>query len=111
MYHDLQPQYWSHIQGNLKMTISLTDGTQSIRSGEHVIYKEDVQQIKISITNYGNIVHVDDEDLGYDEIIFCNTYMYEEKFDEEALMPLRSRTSVGCNKRYLVWITTLYGPR
>ncbi|KAL7615113.1 hypothetical protein Lser_V15G05191 [Lactuca serriola] len=111
MYHDLQPQDWSHIQGNLKMTISLTDGTQSVAIGAHVIYKENVQQLKTSFSDYGNMVHVDDEDLGYDELISGNTYVYEDKFDEEALMPLRSRTSARCNKRNLHCVITLSGPR
>ncbi|CAH1435566.1 unnamed protein product [Lactuca virosa] len=93
MYHDLQPKDWSHIEGNLNITVMLANGTPSQRCGAHVIYKEDVQQITTCISDYGNMVHVDDEDLGYNESISGNTYVYEEKFDEKSLMPLKSRTS------------------
>ncbi|KAI3724337.1 hypothetical protein L2E82_36109 [Cichorium intybus] len=93
MYHDLQPEDWSYIEGNLDITVMLRNGTPSLRCGAHVICKEYFQQITSCITDYGIVVHVDDEDLGYDESISGNTYVYEEKFDEMSLMPLRSRTS------------------
>ncbi|KAI3518081.1 hypothetical protein L1887_06461 [Cichorium endivia] len=97
MYRDLQPKDWSHIEGNLDINVMLSDGTPSLRCGAHVTYKEDFhqdfQQITTCINDYGNVVHVDGEDLRYDESISGNTYVYEEKFDEKSLMPLQSRTS------------------
>ncbi|CAH1435558.1 unnamed protein product [Lactuca virosa] len=73
MYHDLQPQDWSHIQRYLDITVML-GYVRSLRCGAHVIYKEDVQQITNCISDYGNVVHVDNEDQGYDEVISANTY-------------------------------------
>ncbi|KAI3724348.1 hypothetical protein L2E82_36120 [Cichorium intybus] len=101
MYHDLQPEDWSHIEGNLDITVMLRNGTPSLRCGVHVIYKEDIQQITTCITDYGNVVHVVDEDLGYDESISGNIYVYEEKFDEKSLMPLRSRTSTRRRTKHI----------
>ncbi|XP_042754960.1 TMV resistance protein N isoform X2 [Lactuca sativa] len=96
MYHDLQPEDWSHIEGNLHMTIMLSNGRRAVRCGAHIVYKRDVelhQQFTTCISDYGPVVHVSDEDLGYDNVISGNTYVYEEKSDEKMLMPLRSRTS------------------
>ncbi|KAI3724344.1 hypothetical protein L2E82_36116 [Cichorium intybus] len=101
MYHDLQPEDWSHIEVNLDITVMLRNGTPSLRCEVHVIYKEDIQQITTCITDYGNVVHVDDEDLGYDESISGNTYVYEEKFEEKSLMPLRSRTSTRRRTKHI----------
>ncbi|KAI3724343.1 hypothetical protein L2E82_36115 [Cichorium intybus] len=105
MYHDLQPEDWFHIEGKLDISVMLTNGTPSLRCGAHVIYKEDVQQITPCISDYGNVVHVDDEDLGYDESISGNTYVYEEKFDEKSLMPLKSRTSTRCRTKHMYCFT------
>ncbi|XP_052624248.1 TMV resistance protein N isoform X2 [Lactuca sativa] len=101
IYHDIQPEDWSHIQGNLDMTVTLGYGVESVRCGAHVIYKEDVQQITTCICDYGNDVHVADEDVSYDEIIYGNTRVYREKFDMKSLMPLRSRTSARRNTKHI----------
>ncbi|KAI3724176.1 hypothetical protein L2E82_35944 [Cichorium intybus] len=100
MYYDLQPEDWSHIEGSLDMTLMLTNGEKPERCGAHVIYKRDVeypQQITAYISDYGTMMHLKDEDLGYDEIISGNSYVYEEKYEdkseEKSLMPLGSRTS------------------
>ncbi|KAL7612947.1 hypothetical protein Lser_V15G06549 [Lactuca serriola] len=94
MYNDLQPEDWSHIEGNLHMTVTLTNGTQSLRCGAHVIFKEDVQRTTTCMSDFGNVMHVDDEDPRYDEIISGNTcVVYEEKSNEKSLMPLGSRIS------------------
>ncbi|KAL7612620.1 hypothetical protein Lser_V15G05184 [Lactuca serriola] len=95
MYQDLQPEDWSLIEGNLDITVMLRNGTRSLRCGAHIISKEDVQQTTTCISDYGSMVHFNDEDLGYDESISGNTYVYEEKLDEKSLMPLRSRTSTS----------------
>nr|KAJ0221232.1 hypothetical protein LSAT_V11C200055540 [Lactuca sativa] len=78
IYHDVQPKDWSHIQGNLDMTVTLGYGVESVRCGAHVIYKEDVQQLTTCISDYGNDVHVADDDVSYDEIIYGNTRVYRE---------------------------------
>ncbi|KAL7615114.1 hypothetical protein Lser_V15G05190 [Lactuca serriola] len=101
MYHDIQPEDWAHIQGNLDMTVTLGYGMESVRCGAHVIYKEDLQQITTCISDYGNDVHVTNEDVSYDEIIYGNTRVYREKFDTKSLMPLRSRTSARCNTEHI----------
>ncbi|KAI3518084.1 hypothetical protein L1887_06466 [Cichorium endivia] len=101
MYHDLQPEDWSLIKGNLDITVCLGNLTRSLRCGAHVIYKEDIKQIPYCISDYGNVVHVDEEDVGYDETISGNTYVYEEKFVEKSLMPLRSRTSTRRNTKHI----------
>ncbi|PWA42796.1 Leucine-rich repeat-containing protein [Artemisia annua] len=65
MYHDLQPEDWAHIEGNLVMTITRTDDTQSVKCGAHIVYKEDmesVQESKTWISDYGNLLHVDGDD-------------------------------------------------
>ncbi|KAI3724336.1 hypothetical protein L2E82_36108 [Cichorium intybus] len=77
MYNDLQPEDWSLIKGNLDITVCLGNLTRSLRCGAHVIYKEDIKQIPSCISDYGNVVHVNEEDVGYDETISGNTYVYE----------------------------------
>ncbi|GJW52735.1 hypothetical protein Tco_0096820 [Tanacetum coccineum] len=76
MYHDLQPEDWTHIEGDLVMTIMRTDGTQSVRRGAHIVYKEDmesVQESKTWISDYGNLLQVDGGDYqehpDYDTIV------------------------------------------
>ncbi|XP_023768828.1 TMV resistance protein N isoform X1 [Lactuca sativa] len=101
IYHDIQPEDWSHIQGNLDMTVTLGYDVESVRCGAHVIYKKDVQQITTLISDYVDVVHVDDKDLGYDEIISGNFRIYDEKFDTKSLMPLRSRTSARRNTEHI----------
>ncbi|KAJ9542858.1 hypothetical protein OSB04_029364 [Centaurea solstitialis] len=102
MYHDFQPQDWSHIKGSLVMTLATTDGKKSIRCGEHIVSREDVemiQQVKTCISDYGNMVRINgddsDENLGYKIKVPANTYVYEEKSDktDSNLKPLRTRTS------------------
>ncbi|GJV98507.1 hypothetical protein Tco_1553759, partial [Tanacetum coccineum] len=98
MYHDLQPEDWAHIEGKLVMTIMRTNGTQSVRCGAHIVYKEDmesVQENKTWISDYGNLLQVGGDDYqkhpDYDTIISGNTYVYAKKPDEEKLNPTRLR--------------------
>ncbi|KAJ9542687.1 hypothetical protein OSB04_029193 [Centaurea solstitialis] len=105
MYHDLQPQDWFHVRGNLVMTVMRTDGNKSVRCGAHVVYKEDVeliQQLKTCISDYGSMVQVDGdnyhEEVGYGRKVSANTYVYEEKSANEKdsnLMPIRTSRKRG----------------
>ncbi|KAJ9542621.1 hypothetical protein OSB04_029127 [Centaurea solstitialis] len=102
MYQDFQPQDWSHIKGSLVMTLINTSGNKSVKCGAHVVCQEDmewIQQRKPCISNYGNMVHVDGENfhekLHDERKVSANTYVYEEKSEDEesTLTPLRARTS------------------
>ncbi|GJX03426.1 TMV resistance protein N-like protein [Tanacetum coccineum] len=75
------------------------NGTQSVRCGAHIVYKEDmesVQESKAWISDYGNLLQVGGDDYqkhpDYDTIVSGNTYVYEEKPDEEKLNPTHLRT-------------------
>ncbi|GKF91496.1 hypothetical protein Tco_0275197, partial [Tanacetum coccineum] len=99
MYHDLQPEDWAHIEGNLVMTIMRIDGAQSARCGAHIVYKEDMESVQESttwISDYGNMLQVNGDDYqehpDYDTIVSGNTYVYEDKSDEEKLNPTHLRT-------------------
>ncbi|KAJ9542623.1 hypothetical protein OSB04_029129, partial [Centaurea solstitialis] len=102
MYQDFQPQEWSHIKGSLVMTLINTSGNKSVKCGAHIVYQEDmewIQQLKPCISDYGNMVHVDGDDflekLRFERKVSANTYVYEEKSDDEEsnLTSLRTRTS------------------
>ncbi|KAJ9542563.1 hypothetical protein OSB04_029069 [Centaurea solstitialis] len=101
MYHDLQPQDWSNIEGNLVMTVMRTEGEKSISCGAKVVYKEDmepIQQLKSCISDFGKLMQIDGNgyqgEFGYKGKVSANTYVYEEKSDEDSNpMSLRTRAS------------------
>ncbi|KAI3746103.1 hypothetical protein L6452_08524 [Arctium lappa] len=113
MYHDLQPQDWSNIEGNLVMTVMRTDGNKSITCGANIVYKEDVeliQQLETCISDFGNLMQIDGNDYhgeqGYKGKFSANTYVYEEKSDEDSnMMSLRTRAS---QKRHVYYRPVIF---
>lgn len=102
MYHDMQPEDWAHIEGNLVMTVKTSDGTKSVRCGASIVYKEDLESIQHNrncIFDYGKLVQINGDNyqevLDYDARVSGNTYVYEEKSSDENLnlVPLRTRMS------------------
>ncbi|GJW01369.1 hypothetical protein Tco_1556620 [Tanacetum coccineum] len=59
---------------------------------------ESVQESKTWISDYGNLLQVGGDDYqkhpDYDTIVSGNTYVYEEKPDEEKLNPTHLRTRI-----------------
>nr|XP_043619996.1 disease resistance-like protein DSC1 [Erigeron canadensis] len=102
MYHDFQPEDWSHIEGTLVMTLMTTDNNKSVRCAAQIVYREDLENLQpmtTCISDYGNLVQVSGNDcqkhLDYDRRVSGNTYVSQEKSDEKNSnqIPVRSGTS------------------
>nr|GEV86082.1 hypothetical protein [Tanacetum cinerariifolium] len=85
MYRDFQPEDWSHIEGNLVMTIMTSDGKQSFRCGAHIFSKKDVESVQLSsslISDYGNLVQVDGDEYQEDpEYIYTRVASNTGEYD------------------------------
>ncbi|KAJ9542349.1 hypothetical protein OSB04_028855 [Centaurea solstitialis] len=58
MYHDSEREDWSHVEGNLVMSLRLQSGEEAVRCGAHIVYKQDaesVQKVKTCIPDYRNL--------------------------------------------------------